>query len=190
MSKEKDLYHYFFEVMKPTIQTNYAIGQQRYDAGRDLENKSVANIDYLTSYFKKFLEGGDSSALLDYIDQDGLNARYDANSAAISELAPRGGRRNSQLGGVMFDKAATVSTLINQVRQKSPDAIAQLSQMLAGMAGQDFGASTNAFTTVLNSLGMSIDPYEKQRDRKTAVINSIISGGASALGFALGGRGK
>lgn len=188
MSREKDLYRNFFDVIKPTIQTNYAIGQQRYDAGRDLENKSVSNIDYLTNYFKKFLEGGDSSALLDYVDQEGLNQRFDANSGAVAELMPRGGRRGSQLGNLSFDKSTAVSNLINQVRQKSPDAIAQLSQMLAGMAGQDFGTSNNAFNGVLNALGMSIEPYEKQRDRKTAVINSIISGGASALGFVLGGK--
>jgi len=187
-SQEKDLYKYFFNTITPTIQTNYAIGQQRYDAGRDIENKALGNIDYLTNYFKKFLEGGDSSALLDFIDQQGLNERFDANSAAIAELTPRGGRRASILGNEGFEKATATSNLINQVRQKSPDAIAQLSQLLAQMAGQDFSASQSGWQNVLSSLGLSLEPYEKQKDRKTAIINSIIGGASSAAGFYFGSK--
>jgi len=167
-------------------QSNF-VGKQQFSFGADTLTKSVGDVNYLQDFFKNILEGNDTGKLLDFVNTDDINKNYEQAVATASELAPRGGLRESTLGNLDFMKMKDVQNLLQQVKAKSPDALIQLASLLANIGSGSVAAGENAFGQNLQAVLGQLALADKDKDRKNTLLGGLISS-AGAIAGAFAGK--
>lgn len=167
-------------------QQNY-IGKEQYGFGQETQKAAVGDINYLQDFFKNMLEGKDSGKLLDFVNPDEINANYNNAISTASELAPRGGLRASTIGNLDFQKMSDIQKLLQGVKAKSPDALMQLSAILANIGSGSINAGQNAFGQNLQAVLGQLGFNQQDKANKAALIGGLISA-AGSVGGVLAGK--
>lgn len=180
----KDPYQALLDQLNPLIKAETDATTKSTAAG--LENVGAAKNDlaYVSDWLKHTLTGSDDS-LLKMFDTSSLTHNIDENVQQMSEQGVRGGRRAAVLGQSYFDRDASISKALQQLRFLAPDKIASIAGQIGQLGLGELGAGTNASSVASNNLFGIEQLRQADKDRKAAIIGSIFEGiGAIAGGFA------
>ena len=182
--KEDELYRNIMSQLMPFINQNNARSAELYNAGVATTNFAENEIKGLLDFYKNLQTGEDRTKLLDFVGADQITDEYNNMERVIAELAPRGGRRASELGNLDFARMDNISDLLFGVRAKAPEARAALVQALASIGTTKLGGSSDQNSAILGAFNLGTEQYQRAQDRRTSTINSILGALGSGLGAA------
>lgn len=180
--KKKDPYADLRTQLSPFMEQNKKIATEAGTAGLADTTTARNDFNYVSSYLKKLMEGGDEE-LMKLLDISGATRNIDENQQQLAELGVRGGRRSSILAQSGFDRDAALSSILKQLRFSAPDKIAQIAQGIGNLGLGELSASQGSSAQASSAI-FGIEQLKQQdKARKSALIGSIFE----AIGGAAGG---
>lgn len=186
--KKKDPYADLLAQLAPYLEQNKKIATQAGTEGLADIGTARKDLDYVSSYLKKLFEGSDDD-LLKLLDAGGATRNIDENEQQLSEFGVRGGRRAASLGQLGFNRDASLNNLLKQLRFSAPDKIANIAQILGNMGLGELSASQGSSAQASNVFFGIQGLREADKDRKAALIGSIIEAIGGAAGAFFGSKG-
>jgi hypothetical protein len=186
-----DPYAAFTAQLQPYLEQQKKISQNAFESGTSDIGSGREGINKIIDYYNNFLNGSRED-ILKNVDSSAVTASYDQAAGNLANFGVRGGRSAGQLAGLEFDKASALNKIVQDVRNKAPEELANLYNMLMGLGQNELATSLGASGANINSL-FSIQELKDAKikadaDRKAAIIASIFGAAGGAAGTYFGSK--
>lgn len=171
--------------LQPYLNQLNAISQYGFEQGKADYAKAGSTLDIPIQYYKDIL-GGDFDKILKSLNSDEVIRNYDDQSRLVNEFGLRGGNRAATASSNEFNKQGELNTTLQGIRAQAPEHLAQLGQILAGIA-QGKIALTDDLKTIIQSMFGLQNIRENNKDRQAKLITSYLQAAAGVAGAAAGG---
>ena len=185
--KKADPYQALLDKLNPLIQLQTDTAKQANTEGFKETGKAYSDLDFVSNWFKKTLEGSDDD-LLKMLDASGFTRNIDENQQQQAESGVRGGARSAVIGGASFGRDAALNKILSQLRFAAPHEIAGIAAQIGSLGESELGMIPP------NASGASQDLFgieqlrQQDKARKDALIGNILGLAGSVAGAALGAK--
>lgn len=180
-SKKKKKEPNINELLAPYLKQYSDIATTYSGQAKEDYSKATLGYDEAMKYYQNILNGSRED-LLGTIDATGATAALNEQERQNYELAPRGGRRAATAMNLDFSKMAELNKLLQYLKGQAPGQIANISQAFANMGQGKLAAAMGGTAGGTNILFGEEQIAQQEKDRKAALIGSILGAAGSVLG--------
>lgn len=182
-SRERNQDAQFNAAFQPLINQQTQASQWSLGEGKNTLGKANQTLQGPTDFWNKLLSGDRNEAFKLFAPGiDSMRERSNAQQGAISEFAPRGGRRTDQLGDMQRDDLKQINQFLLGARPEAANQLQSIAQLLFGVGQGEVNASTgasgNALQALLGNRGLNL----QERGLRNQGLNNL-----TGVGQFLGG---
>lgn len=173
--------------LQPLFNQLQSYANYGFESGKADYTKAGETLQIPIDYYKDIL-GGDFDKILKTLNSDEVVRNYDDQSRMISEFGLRGGNRAASASQNEFNKQSILNTTLENARASAPEHLAQLGQILAGIA-QGKIQLTDDVKSIIQGL-LNVQGFrENASARKAGAIQGLLNSLSTAAGAIAGGGG-
>lgn len=174
--------------VQPLIDLQKQIGQYGLDSGKASFEKAGASFDTSLDFYKKIMSGSDDE-ILKLLNASEYTKSADESQATAYNLGGRSGARAAIVGQTTEDRSATLQRILENIRMQAPNQITDIGSKIANMGAAQLSGGLSGISGASGNIFGVAEQYQKEADRRAALIASLIGAAGSIAGAFAGGSG-